>query len=1541
MSESCTHNAPPKNGLKAGKLFRKEEPGQVHAQRNNQQPFFTATLSRTMDAEAAMPDMQAWFIPGIHRSVEEEDVQMKCADCAHEDDLQRQESADTIPVVHRSAKEEEVQMKCADCAHEDDLQRKESADHVPVVQLSEEEGEVQPKCATCDIAEGITPVLQRSEQPVTDTVPVQTSLKVGKPDDPYEVEADRMAERVQRMPLLSFTGGGGARPDGNSNSNNNIHRNEEEGGEVLTKPVTHLQKAGDGSLRTSDNFSARLKTGAPGSPLAAPVRQQMESAFQADFSAVRVHTGTESASLNREIGAQAFAYQHHIYFGENKYQPESSEGRFLLAHELTHTVQQGAAKTVQRDTADEKVGHEIQRNIVDGGISHEVQRDEEEGSVSLLDSLRLGGEYVLKTVLPATLYQFYQQVKSQGLLGYIKESLFSLFRGLFTGLGFSDGEFMMIIQIFLHLKAQLPAIIDGLAKGDCAPLFAALNVLSMVVSSIAGAVWDRLMNAIEPLRLWLIRIWDTYMAPALDRITAFAGELWDKIKRLGKWIWDAFYEVVIRPYRDAWDWICESLGMNDSSEGGFMSVVTDKLSAGWQAIKNELRPVIEPIQDVISGIGALIDMDAIRKLQDDATKWLDEVASTATAMGNDDDAVANKQLTLRDVLLPALNRSIDRLKVTIQAAGKWVVEKVNNIAGRVTGFFDGIRSNEYLSPVYSSISWLSATVDSVKDWAVDKVVWLFDKINTGMEYVRGFMQRVIDMLLKLVTAAGNLLGYLGDFILGPFNLVPKCIKDPIMKWLTEVILKKIPVISEFIDLAEKWPQIKAAALTVIQQVFVDGQLARGLWTYFRNLLQLIGIDPTLVTSIIAKAATNFSRIIKQPGEFLKNVWNVIKGGFVRFYDNIGTHLLTGAMDWLFGEVKGAVSVPPPRDFTIGSLLGYVMDLFGITKENVYTRMEKNPRIGPEKVKRIRQMEAVLTGALEWITVWIKEGPAGLLRKAKEKLDNLKEMVINGIISWVTTKISGEIMMRLATSADPLGIGATINTIILVYDTMKTAIEYANRILNIANQAMDNLAEIIGGQLEHAQVAFEELLGKAVPVVIGFSVEVIIGPVGDKIKDIVSAGRTKVDEAIDWLIDGALNLIDSIINAAKSAANAVLGWLGLRKEFTADDGETHSLSFAGTEERAELIVASRPMSFDKWIDAVTINDPDTPKGKGLLKKKEAARKKYEQIQRTEKKPLDAKYTEKKKYKELKQLLNELSALIAPFFKDDLPECSTDAPKKGVTFGKTKEKSNYGSSMRAEALTSNNMPDGSEPSISDPSAPFREINRRRNGGGSFYVLGHLLNHNLGGTGKDMKNLTPLTGSANGIHHSLVESNIKAAVKKKSVVGYTVTPIYDRGSTTSLENAVKNSKVPDRPEIIKIIKAEKHVPGALDCKAFKVNPKDKSRTPFFDRIIPNVIDQSPKAYDLVGIKRADVFLDCDDISMLRTIPVLNDKNEEVPMSIALANRIIKAMNDRKGTHVRFSSHGALANYEIGGKPVFNSEQQDQLNYISGLSYVKLYKV
>jgi len=84
-----------------------------------------------------------------------------------------------------------------------------------------------------------------------------------------------------------------------------------------------------------------------GLPLPEKTRVRMESTIGADFSNVRVHTDANAAQMNKMLGSQAFATGNNIFFGSGKYDPENLDGQRLLAHELTHTVQQNASPRLQ------------------------------------------------------------------------------------------------------------------------------------------------------------------------------------------------------------------------------------------------------------------------------------------------------------------------------------------------------------------------------------------------------------------------------------------------------------------------------------------------------------------------------------------------------------------------------------------------------------------------------------------------------------------------------------------------------------------------------------------------------------------------------------------------------------------------------------------------------------------------------------------------------------------------------------------------------------------------------------------------------------------------------------------------------------------------------------------------------------------------------------------------------------------------------------------------------------------------------------------
>ena len=109
--------------------------------------------------------------------------------------------------------------------------------------------------------------------------------------------------------------------------------------------MLHLSSERNGRQAHLSNIEQRLTTQrGNGRPLPADIRALMESRFGTDFGDVRIHTDAEAARLNRDLNAKAFTHGRDVYFGAGQFTPETTGGKRLLAHELTHVVQQTGGK---------------------------------------------------------------------------------------------------------------------------------------------------------------------------------------------------------------------------------------------------------------------------------------------------------------------------------------------------------------------------------------------------------------------------------------------------------------------------------------------------------------------------------------------------------------------------------------------------------------------------------------------------------------------------------------------------------------------------------------------------------------------------------------------------------------------------------------------------------------------------------------------------------------------------------------------------------------------------------------------------------------------------------------------------------------------------------------------------------------------------------------------------------------------------------------------------------------------------------------------
>jgi hypothetical protein len=180
---------------------------------------------------------------------------------------------------------------------------------------------------------------------------IQAKLKVGQPGDKYEQEADKVADAVMLIPepqeeslqkaQLKAIGIQHAYSESKAELLQN-HKDEEEN-------IIQAQELNNHAPQDSSALEIQIQSlYGRGQSLPEYTRTFFESRFGYDFGHVRVHTNDQAEIAAKTLNAQAFTIGHNIIFGAGRYSPENTDGRRLLAHELTHAIQQGSVTEKQK-----------------------------------------------------------------------------------------------------------------------------------------------------------------------------------------------------------------------------------------------------------------------------------------------------------------------------------------------------------------------------------------------------------------------------------------------------------------------------------------------------------------------------------------------------------------------------------------------------------------------------------------------------------------------------------------------------------------------------------------------------------------------------------------------------------------------------------------------------------------------------------------------------------------------------------------------------------------------------------------------------------------------------------------------------------------------------------------------------------------------------------------------------------------------------------------------------------------------------------------
>jgi hypothetical protein len=441
---------------------------------------------------------------------------------------------------------------------------------------------------------------------------IQAKLNIGKSNDKYEVEADRVADKIVSNKKTTSN-------DSFFNSSSSIHKKNEtkiqknqeneiqekplsesitpvvqlqpveeekiqkkcdeceseEKNSVQTKKENNLQTSSSNDVNTESNSNLESKLNSSkssGSTLQQNTKTEMESGFGTDFSNVKIHTDSTAVQMNKELGAQAFANGNDIYFNEGKYNPNSQEGKHLLAHELTHTVQQTG--NIQK-----KESNQIQRSWLGDAWD------------TVTDTAGDAADWVGDTASDAA--DWIGDTASD-----IGSGLSSAWSAATTYLGGAAASLWSGLQslgndVLSWLSSAGSAVWDAILWfGDIAwDIITEIGTFLWEKLSILGTnIWSFITNI--PSRFWRI------VVHSWDAITGILGWMWDGLSAAAGHIWDGivgFFSWIGDGIMGGLSWIGEGISNGFSWAIDFIS--NPSLSKLWDGLVGTL----DWVWDGISG----------------------------------------------------------------------------------------------------------------------------------------------------------------------------------------------------------------------------------------------------------------------------------------------------------------------------------------------------------------------------------------------------------------------------------------------------------------------------------------------------------------------------------------------------------------------------------------------------------------------------------------------------------------------------------------------------------------------------------------------------------------------------------------------------------------------------------------------------------------------------------------------------------------------------------------------------------------------------
>lgn len=1091
----------------------------------------------------------------------------------------------------------------------------------------------------------------------------QAKLTVNQPGDPQEKEADAVADQVMRMPenhtRQSIDGSQPVqiqRMASQQEEEPEVQRMEEEQEAPVQRkemeqeePLQRKEEAEQDDrvqaklqshpIQPPAQFAARLQAlQSGGAPLPQPFRNGLETQIGFDFSRVRIHTDARAAELSQDIRARAFTHREHIFFNTGQFAPESGVGRFLLAHELTHTIQQtgGTPLPAQSNASEETnaspvpsvsetvaaVPAEEQQSAVQNteiqpvvkGIAPEgtaegtpepqpevpaaPQHPSEDPAFQTVTTqvgktataqkdhvepeIKVGGARKAALLTPAEQSLQQDQDAHMGKMEQTKppeEFKAEDFEKLL------DSEIEKIEKELPHTESE-------------SKRFVREKPLEQVKQNIQGKVTNEKTKVAGPMAAEAA----TTQPPATNSTTEQPeGLTEEKSGKKPKGIDPksaapkpkADHEISMQKESDSLD---ELMVEQDVTEEQFAESnepkITQTLELKQQAqaeaaaapvkYREEEAKVLgtaqaEAGQKGHSGLGA---MYAAR------TGAFGQVFTGQTTAKNDDHTA---QTTFKDALAKIY-----------QDTKKDVATILDTMSTEVQTYFEtGINTakGEFEKRVEKQL-------EDIHGWGVKD--FFFGEDTEAIESVfRREKQIFLDkMRITIRETAKKVATGLNDAM----KRIQQGRKDAAEKYgtLTEAQKKASADAysmfdTQFNDLEETVQDNKRELASSLADMYVQNvstlretfnkinEEARLNWIQkaaraIKEIAMAIYKLGELIVKTLIRIAYLVGDIIKHPIRFIESLAGGIKDGVSNFIGRIDVHLKEAFFKWITGAA-GNTGIVVPASFDLKSLFGFALQLVGLTYTNVRNMIAI--KFGEAKVAFIEKAIAAGEKGLEIFTLIRRGSFAELWEHLKEYLGNQISEAFEQIKQTVLYTVVEKAIKWLAGLFMPAG--AFFKAAMAIYAGLRWLADNINRIIDIVNAFLDSMELATKGQTAKIADKIEKILASGLILVIDFLAKLLnLGDLVKKVKSVLDKIRKPIERAIKWLLGKikpfvdklwkmAKGVVDKTKTFAKNQAGKLVEWWKTRKGFKDKTGHAHQLYFKKKGKKYEMIVESNPQN----------------------------------------------------------------------------------------------------------------------------------------------------------------------------------------------------------------------------------------------------------------------------------------------------------------------------------------------------------------------------